>query len=149
MCQSIHRTGANWVMVVKMRSVMRCLPFLCLPPLLTGAITNVRVAGVTATQAIVSYDAPDAGTPCTVEVSESPTYSPLVYDVDPALFSGANSDARNGSLTSGVTRVFVAGTHSADITETNHLRYSRALQANTMQLQGIPDVRHISSRANR
>jgi len=118
-------------MVLEMRPVMRFLPFVCLPALLTGAITNVRVAGVTATQAIVSYDAPDAGTPCTVEVSESPTYAPLVYDVDPSLFSGANSDARNGSLTSGVTRAFVAGAHRADITLTNQLRYSRALQANT------------------
>jgi hypothetical protein len=118
-------------MVLEMRSTTRFLPLLYLPWLLTGAITNVKVAGVTSSQAIISYDAPDAGTPCTVEVSESSAYAPLVYDVDPSLFSGANSDARYGSLPSGVTRVFVAGTHSADITLANQLRYSRALQANT------------------
>src|SRR3974390_2044303 len=83
------------VMVIGM--LRRLAPLLFLPAILPGAVTNLRVTGVTATQAVISYDAPDAN-PCTVAVSESPTYTPLVYDVDPSLFANADSDARDGSL---------------------------------------------------
>lgn len=67
---------------------------------------------VTATsrQIVIRYTAPDTNT-CTVEGSESNTYSPLVNDVNTSLFSGANLDSRAGSLGAGtVNRVFVLGT---------------------------------------
>lgn len=93
------------------------------------AVTNVRVMQTTPTQAIVAYTAPD-NTACTVAVSTSPSYSPLVYDVDPALFTGANLDTRTGSLSIGRARVFVVGNRSvaADLSANNR---SRALSANT------------------
>src|SRR4051812_20972926 len=58
---------------------------------------TVAVVGTTSTQAILQYNAP-ATTACTVEASESPTYLPLVHDVDPNLFPQSNLDSRAGNL---------------------------------------------------
>lgn len=44
-----------------------------------------------ATQAVLYYAATNA-VPCSIEVSTSATYSPVVYAVDATKFSGANSD---------------------------------------------------------
>ena len=64
----------------------------------------------TSKQMMVSYTAPDTNV-CTVEVSESPSYSPLVDDVNSSLFSGSNLDSRSGSLGMGATdRTFLVGT---------------------------------------
>src|SRR4051794_38476700 len=90
-----------------------------------GAVGSVSVRGVTATQAILSYSAPDASV-CSVEVSESSSYRPLVHDVDPVLFAGASSD----NATSGRQRVFVVGKRRAEKGLDGHW-YSRALQAIT------------------
>ncbi len=94
-----------------------------------GAVGNVQVRGVTATQAVITYSAPDTN-PCQVEVSESPTYSPLVHDVDSSLFAGANLDSRAESLRSGPQRVFVTGKRRAEKALNGHW-YSRAMQALT------------------
>ena len=94
-----------------------------------GAVGNVAVRGVTNTQAILTYTAPDANA-CSVEVSESANISPLVHDVDPSLFAGSNLDSRAGSLSSGRARVFVVGKRRAEKALNGHW-YSRALQAVT------------------
>ena len=94
-----------------------------------GAVGNLQVRGVTSTQAILAYRAPDTN-PCSVEVSESASYSPLAHDVDPAMFAGSNLDNRPGSTTSGLERVFVAGSRRAE-KASNGKWYSRALQAFT------------------
>ena len=94
-----------------------------------GAISNVQVRGVTPTQATLSYTAPDASA-CSVEVSESPSYLPLVHDVDPVLFAGSNLDSRSEGIVSGMQRVFVAGKRRAE-KAVNGKWYSRALQAFT------------------
>jgi hypothetical protein len=94
-----------------------------------GAITNLRVVGTTATQAIIAYTAPD-GNACTMRVSESPSLTPLSHDVDPALFSGGDRDDRPGSITQGQSRIFVVGARVARKgSDTKY--YSRALQNRT------------------
>jgi hypothetical protein len=91
-----------------------------------AAITNVQVIGATPTQALVSYVAPDANS-CTVEVSESASYQPVVPDVDPKLFAGADRDQRSGNIFAGQQRLLVIGKRAAEIARNGH-RYSRALQ---------------------
>ncbi len=81
-------------------------------------------ATTTNTQAVVSYTAPDAGA-CTWVVSESPSYSPLVHDVDSSLFAGANSDGGGA-----VSRNFVIGKRLYG-TALDAKIYSRSLQADT------------------
>src|SRR5579875_142857 len=58
---------------------------------------TVTPVSTTATQAILTYDAPDEN-PCHVQVSENQSLTPLVHDLDPMLFSGANLDSRPGNL---------------------------------------------------
>src|ERR1017187_2728294 len=94
-----------------------------------GAVGNLQVRGVTSTQAILAYTAPDTNA-CSVEVSESPSYYPLAHDVDPVLFAGSNLDNRPETTESGVQRVFVAGNRRAERGPTGKW-YSRALQAFT------------------
>jgi hypothetical protein len=84
----------------------------------------------TPTQAVLVYYAPDES-PCRVEVSEFPSFTPLAHDVDPVLFLGADQDTRPGSVVEGRARYFVAGRRIAE-PASDGVRYSRALQANTL-----------------
>src|SRR5580693_3738155 len=75
-----------------------------------GQNVVVTVAATSPTQAVLTYTAPGHSA-CTVEISESITYAPLVHDADPGLFTGSNLDNRAGSISSaGNFRIFVAGT---------------------------------------
>src|SRR5262245_5734607 len=71
------------------------------PPAATAAVTLTFASG-TSTQLVLSYTTPNA-TACTIEASESPSLTPLVPDVNAALFPGANRDDRLGSLVLGST----------------------------------------------
>jgi len=114
---------------------MKVLP---LALFLTGyslaAITGVRVSGSTATQAVVTYTAPNTSV-CSVAVSETADSQgnpqpPLSHDTDPALFPGADQDSRAGNTGSGVLRTFVIGKRAA-ATGVDGRYYSRALATNT------------------
>lgn len=100
-----------------------------------AAITNVRVIGTTPVSAVLGYTAPDYGA-CSVSVSEYSDLLPLVHDVNPALFPGADQDSRTGSVTTGRNRVFVAG-QGTTATASDSRRYSRALQTNTLHYYKI------------
>lgn len=100
-------------------------------PSATAAVASfsVQVVYATNTQAVLSYAAPDNNA-CSIKVSENASLSPLVHDVDPALFAGSDSDARSGAISAGTHRIFVVGTRNADI-GADGVNYSRALQENT------------------
>lgn len=113
-----------------MRKLLLLLPA-ALPCL--AAITNIQATGATPREVILRYVAP-APAACTMEVSESPAYVPLVNDVNTALFSGSNSDFRNG--VQGKERTFIVGAAGTGINyapyAANGVKTSRALQANTV-----------------
>lgn len=94
-----------------------------------AAIMDVSVTGVTNTQAIVTWTAPDAQ-PCNIQVSESSSLTALVHDVDPVIFPGSNMDNRDGSITDRRMRTFIVGKRTAK-KGADGLRYSRALQSDT------------------
>ena len=91
-----------------------------------GNAFRVGVVGTTNTQAVLVYSAPDAGA-CTVKVSQQPSLTPLVHDVDPALFPGADQDTRPETITAGTSRVFVVGKRIAQ-RAADGKNYSRALE---------------------
>jgi len=98
---------------------------------LFAATIPVVVVGTTATQAILRYKATSDGA-CTVEVSPSSGYIPIVHDVNANLFSGENSDARSSSANIGRLRQFVVGANTVARSSVDGRRYSRALQADTL-----------------
>ncbi|MCL5746359.1 MAG: hypothetical protein M1541_20915, partial [Acidobacteria bacterium] len=106
-----------------------------IPTLCAGAITNTRVLGTTATQAVLAYTAPTTS-PCTLEVSESSAYSPAINDVDTTKFAGANLDTRAGNISGGVSRIFVIGKRAAERGLDGKF-HSRALQADTVHYYRI------------
>jgi hypothetical protein len=92
-----------------------------------GTSFRVRIVGTTNTQAVLTYSAPDGGA-CIVKVSQQPSLAPLVRDVDPNLFPGADQDTRADAITAQTGRVFVVGKR---ITQraADGKNYSRALEA--------------------
>ncbi len=97
-------------------------------------ITSVSVSGTTATQAILTYTAPNASA-CSLAVSETADSNgnpqpPFVHDVDPALFPGADQDGRAGNIVNGGMRIFVIGRRDAEKGADGRY-YSRALETNT------------------
>jgi hypothetical protein len=90
----------------------------------------VGVQGATATQAILYYIAPDAS-PCSIQVSESSSYSPLAADVDPSIFTGADSDSTRNILPAGTARLAPIGLRTS--AQGNDGRWhSRALAEETL-----------------
>lgn len=103
--------------------------FLLMTGVLAAQVSDLRVTGVTATQAVISYTAPNESA-CTVEVSEQENYASLVHDVNPTLYPGSSSDSRAEAVRNGRERIFVAGERRFDEASDGE-RYSRALQADT------------------
>lgn len=99
-------------------------PFAPPPPVQALAVT---MAGVTPTQAVFSYTAPDTNA-CTVEESTDPTFATVDHDLDPILFPGSNSDNRPGNVVTGASRTIVVGFRGTALAADGKL-YSRALQA--------------------
>ena len=96
------------------------------PPVPGGTRLRVGTVGITNTQAVLTYSAPDGGA-CTVKVSQQPSLTPLVRDVDPALFPGSDRDTRPETITAQTSRIFVVGKR---ITQraADGKNYSRALE---------------------
>ena len=86
--------------------------------------------GATNVQAAVGFEAP-ADVSCRIEVSENPNYDPLIHDVDPALFTGADLDSRTGNVVDAGRRIFMLGSRSVD-QALDQKWYSRALQTDTL-----------------
>jgi hypothetical protein len=126
----------NWLALFLISSFV--FPLAALSVLASPVMTNDIALTLSATsrQIIVNYLAPDTS-PCTIEVSESNTYSPVVNDVNNTLFTASSSDARAGSLGAGTTsRVVVIGTVPRDGVPYDNLaadgfRYSRSLAVDT------------------
>jgi len=100
-----------------------------------AAISNFRVLGTTATQALIAYTAPD-GNACTIQVSQNAGLTPLALDVDPNTFAGSNQDlSRPGTIGAGLSRTVLLGQRTAQYAtagpHSGARHFSRALQAST------------------
>ena len=91
-----------------------------------GNAFRVRIVGTTNTQAVLEYS-PPAGGACTVKVSQQASLSPLVRDVDPALFPGSDQDTRPETTVTPTGRAFVVGKRIAQ-RAADGKNYSRALE---------------------
>ena len=95
---------------------------------LTAAATiPIRVIGVTSTQAVFAYSAPDSNS-CSASVVDG--NSNPSHDTDTSLFPGADSDLRAGNLATGTSRTIVIGKRTSDLASDGRM-YSRALQADS------------------
>lgn len=93
--------------------------------------TTATIRSATWQQALLVTKTDQAGA-CTVEVSTSPAYVPLVNDVNPTLFSGSNLDSRSEAVNNGMERLFVIGTRArVDQSPSDLRKYSRSLQFET------------------
>jgi hypothetical protein len=97
-----------------------------------AAAIPVRVIGVTPTQAVFAYNAPDSNS-CSVIAADG--NGNTVHDTDTTLFPGADNDLRPGNLATGTSRTVVIGKRTSDLGSDGKM-YSRALQADSQyQLQ--------------
>jgi len=97
-------------------------------PPLAAQPSNLTVLGTTATQAVISYKAPTEAA-CAIEVSESPSYSPVVNDVNAVLFPGAATDTGRLVLSGDQSRLVIIGKRNAE--NAGGRMHSRALRAAT------------------
>lgn len=98
-----------------------------------AAVTNLRVKGATSTKIIISFYA-DVPTNCTIEVSQSATFTPLAPDVDTAQYGAAANDCnRAGNVVNGKYVEAVIGKRGGEAIEKALDQYtkSRALYAYT------------------
>lgn len=93
-----------------------------------AAAVEWKSAETTQTQAVLRWKTSDPAS-CAVEVSKSPTFAPLVNDLDISLFPGANSAARFKDLAKGNDAVFIVGQQAYGVAQSGQL-YSRALEWN-------------------
>lgn len=100
--------------------MIRLFPLFLLSVALQAAITVTNL-GVSSQQGVLSIASPVG--PCTIEVSLSNTYSPVIRDVDPVFYPGANVDTSRPD-----TLVWADGTHIVTI---GHLVADRSLLAAT------------------
>lgn len=78
--------------------------------------THVRVTP-SHNRLVFEYDAPSSSA-CTIEVSESASYAPVVNDVNTTLFTGSNSDLRTidpNPIQQDNHRVFIVGTPRVEL----------------------------------
>lgn len=112
---------------------MKSLLFLLAIP--AWATTTFVSVDASATQAVLKYSTTFA-TACTVEVSTSITYLPLVFDVDTLIYSGSNMDSREPYLIFGAERTFVIGKRLTQ-RDSAGIPRSRALQAATQHFYRV------------
>jgi hypothetical protein len=101
----------------------------CIVLCFIAAAQTPEVYGVTSTQALLYYAAPD-DSPCLIQVSESSSFSPPVADLDPALFPRANLDSERNILPPGTGRLVRIGLRTS-AKASDGKWHSRALAAET------------------
>lgn len=107
---------------------MKPIVLLMMASTMGAATFPVRVFNQTNAQFVLQYTQTGS---CTIEVSESPTYSPVVHDVNATLFSGANTDtSRTDAIIIGDVKVIPIGKRKTELAS-DSLLYSRALQVYT------------------
>lgn len=113
------------------RRLILGLGLLTIPGISSAAVGNLRVLDSTPTQIILGFNKASSG-PATIEVSESSTYSPVIYDVDSAKFSGSHQDtSRTSCLISGLDVICTIGKRTVEV-GVNGKAYSRAGRADTI-----------------
>lgn len=95
------------------------------------ATTTAKVVKVLTQQAILHTNTDFQGT-CTIAVSTSPTFAPVINDLDTNKFAGSNLDSRNQAVSNGRDRWFVIGKRAAEKNIAGTWRYSRSLQEETL-----------------
>lgn len=107
--------------------------FLCVSAWATTTVQQpIRVS---AQQALIQVHTDQVGN-CTYIVSAAVGLSPAVDDNSNALFTGANSDARGGSILSGRDHYYVAGTRTG-AAGSDGLIHSRSLAPNTQYFGSV------------
>jgi hypothetical protein len=96
-----------------------------------AAVNNARIMGVTPTQIILYFEKSGPGA-ATLEVSESASYSPVIYDVDATKFSASNQDTGRAScVIDGRAVTCVIGARIPALASDGKV-YSRAGRADTL-----------------